>query len=210
MGTAVIWDLDGTLFDSYTVIVESIYQTFQESGIRLTREQIKDYAIRYSSSALFYEVADERGIAAETLFRRNREISRSKYEDIQPMDGAPETLASLQAQGVTNYVFTHRGKTTIPVLNHLKLTSYFRQILTSESGFPRKPDPEAILYLIREHGLDFSKTYYVGDRKLDMDCAKNAGIAGILLSRPGGIDVADGTETYVVSDLRQIVDIVIK
>ena len=78
MKTAVIWDLDGTLFDSYPVIVESIYLTFQESGIPLTKEQIKEYALRSSSSALFYEVADERGIAAEALFERYRHFSRAK------------------------------------------------------------------------------------------------------------------------------------
>ena len=43
-----------------------------------------------------------------------------------------------------------------------------------------------------------------------MACAKNAGITGILLRRPGDLDVADGTEKYIVSDLKQILDIVIK
>ena len=92
MKTAVIWDLDGTLFDSYPVIVESIYLTFQESGIQLTRDEIKEHAIRSSSNALFYEVADERGIAAEALFDRYKQISRGKYDQIQPMPGAMEII----------------------------------------------------------------------------------------------------------------------
>ena len=210
MKTAVIWDLDGTLFDSYPVLVESIYLTFQEAGIHLTREEIKEYAIRASSNALFYDVADERGIAAEALFERYRQFSRARYTQIAPMEGAMETLELLHRQNIRQFVYTHRGKTTIPVLDHLKMTSYFDEILTSESGFARKPSPEAVDYLIQTYDLDREHTYYVGDRGLDMACAKNAGIAGVLLRRPGDLDVADGTETYIVSDLKEILDIVIK
>ena len=210
MGIAVIWDLDGTLFDSYPVIVESIYLTFREAGIPMTREQIKEYAIRSSSSALFHEVADAREIAAAALFDRYSELSRAQYQKILPMDGAGEVLQTLQNSGVSQFVYTHRGRTTVPVLDHLGMTSYFQDILTSRSGFARKPDPEAIDHLLREYDLDRENTYYVGDRGLDMACARNAGITGILFQKPGDIEVADGTESFIVSDLRQILDIVIK
>lgn len=209
MNKAAIWDLDGTLFDSYPVIVESIYLTFQEAGIPLTRAEIKEYAIRYSSNALFYEVADERGLAAEALFEKYREFSRARVKDIAIIGGALEILELLKKNGFSHYVLTHRGKTTLSVLEQLGIKLYFDEILTSESGFARKPDPDALEYLIRTHKLDPQRTYYVGDRQLDMACAKNAGISGILLRRPGDIDVADGTEDYIVSDLMQIADIVL-
>ena len=208
MNKAVIWDLDGTLFDSYPVIVESIYLTFQEVGVSLTREEIKEHAIRYSSNALFYEVAKERGLAAEMLFQKYREYSRARINDITIIDGAIEILELLKRNAFSHYVLTHRGKTTLSVLDQLRLRSYFDEIITSESGFARKPHPDALEYLIHTHELDPQHTYYVGDRKLDMACAKNAGISGILLRRPGDIDVADGTEKYIVSDLMQIADIV--
>ena len=181
MKKAVIWDLDGTLFDSYPVIVESVYLTFQESGISLTREQIKEYAIRHSCTALFYEVAEEKGIAANALLRRYSEISRNRIKEIESNDGALEILEILQRQAFEHYVFTHRRKTTLPVLENLGMSSFFSEILTSESGFARKPEPDAILYLIHKYGLDPCNTYYVGDRQLDMACAKNSGITGILL-----------------------------
>lgn len=208
MSVAVIWDLDGTLFDSYPVIVESVYLTFQESGIRLSREEIWDYAIRRSSSELFYEISDERSIAVEALFDRYRQISRAKYGEIVPMNGALAVLDGLQNLGVSQFVYTHRGKTTVPVLDKLGMTPYFERILTSESGFARKPDPEALHWLINTYGLDPEKTFYVGDRQLDMACAANAGIAGILFRQSPQIDVADGTESYVVDDLPQILRVV--
>ena len=207
MKKAVIWDLDGTLLESYHVIVESIYLTFLEAGIEMTQEKIKEYAIRSSSSSLFYAVADEKGIDVATLFARYRQISGSKYKQITAIDGALETLQALQQKGFEHYVFTHRGATTVPVLDHLGMTDFFGEILTSRSGFARKPDPEALTYLIQKYALEPEHTYYVGDRSLDIACANNAGIAGILFRRAGDLDVSDGTEKYIVSELTQLLEI---
>ena len=40
MRKAMIWDLDGTLLDSYGVIVESLMLTIQEQGIVLSYDEI--------------------------------------------------------------------------------------------------------------------------------------------------------------------------
>lgn len=208
MKKAVIWDLDGTLLESYHVIVESIYLTFLEAGIEMSREMIKEYAIRSSSSSLFYRVADEKGIDVATLFARYRQISGSKYKLIAAMDGAQETLQGLQKMGVEHYVFTHRGTTTVPVLDHLGMTDFFGEILTSRSGFARKPDPEALTYLIQKYDLDPENTFYVGDRNLDIACANNAGIRGILFRRPNDLDVSNGTEMAIISELPQLLTII--
>lgn len=123
------------------------------------------------------------------------------------MKNALEVLQQLQNSGVEHYVFTHRGKTTIPVLDHLGLTGFFREILTSQSGFSRKPAPDAIDYLVAKYGLQKCSTYYVGDRSLDMQCAKNAGISGILFLDENTPGEATGDETYIVHDLLEIVQI---
>ena len=56
--------------------------------------------------------------------------------------------------------------------------------------------------LKREH------TYYVGDRSLDMQCAKNAGISGILFLDEHTPGEATGDESYIVRNLLEIMDIV--
>jgi len=205
---AVIWDLDGTLLDSYDVIVDSIFLTFQEAGISMSHDRIKRYAICASSRDLFHEVARDSGNVVEALFARYSQISGSKYLQIKAMNGALDTLQALRQIGVENYVYTHRGRTTIPVLDNLNMTQYFAEVLTSRSGFARKPDPEAITYLIEKHGLDTQRTYYVGDRGLDIACANNAGIKSVLFRRTGDLDVSSGKERYVISDLKQILDII--
>ena len=207
MKRAIIWDLDGTLLDSYDVIVESIYLTLSEYNIQYAKEEIHSVAINSSIKVLFADVARKTGVDQELLQRRYSEISAGKYKMIKPEKQAYEALQCLAEKGFEHYVFTHRGKTTIPVLDHLQMRSFFKQIITSQSGYKRKPHPEGLLHLIKVNQLDPEHTYYVGDRKLDMECAKNAGIAGILYMPKACFDVA-GAETFTVKALLEIPDIV--
>lgn len=203
MKKTVIWDLDGTLLDSYDVIVESIYQTFLEQNIVCSKEEIHQHAICFSISSLFSKYAQQNHIDVQLLKERYSQISSGMYMDIKVMNHGREVLQSLTEQGVENYVFTHRGKTTIPVLDNLGLTPFFREIITSQHGFARKPDPEGLLYLISKYQLDPANTCYVGDRMLDMDCARSAGIPGVLYMPEGSFNVS-GTESYLIKDLRDL------
>ena len=208
MRKAVIWDLDGTLLDSYDVIVDSLYLTFKEIGADLSHEEIHRHTIEFSTKSLFMKVAKSYEVPMEQLQQRYSQISGGKYLEIKAMNHALEILYALEKQGVESYVFTHRGRTTIPVLDNLGMTGFFKEILTSQSGFARKPDPEAILYLIEKYCLDRKHTYYVGDRSLDMACAKNAGIQGVLYLPHGCIDVSGGGEDHIIHDLMELLTMI--
>lgn len=207
MRKAVIWDLDGTLFDSYDVIVESIYLALAEHGIIMDIDEIHKYAIAFSIKALFSKISEEYNVSVETLNSDYSRISTGKYLQIKPMRGAIETLTALEQLGIENYVFTHRGKTTVPVLENLKMNRFFREVVTSQNGLARKPNPEGIIYLMEKYDLSPEHTWYVGDRSLDMDCAKNAGIPGVLYLPQGAVDVSGGSEQYIVKDLLAILQV---
>ena len=208
MKKAAIWDLDGTLLDSYDVIVGSLKLVMEEQGVDIDYQTIWDHAITSSVSSFLKEQVASYGLPLELLKQRYQEISGSKYMDIKLMKNAKEILQQLQNAGVENYVYTHRGRTTIPVLDNLGLTGFFKEILTSQSGFARKPAPDAVNYLVEKYDLEKSYTYYVGDRSLDMQCAQNAGIPGILFLVPDTPGTATGEETYIVNDLMEIADII--
>lgn len=207
MRKAVIWDLDGTLLDSYDVIVESIYLALKEHKIMMDLEQIHQYAIAFSIKSLFAKVAKEHSVSEASLYTSYSRISSGKYLEIKPMKGAIETLKVLKQNGIENYVFTHRGKTTVPVLENLKMNHFFKEVVTSQNGFSRKPDPEGLTYLMKKYELSPIQTWYVGDRSLDMDCAKNAGIPGILYLPLENIDVSGGSEQYLIKDLLELLQI---
>ena len=53
---------------------------------------------------------------------------------------------------------------------------YFTKLIAGDNGYPRKPDPTTFLYLLNEYNLVKNEVMAVGDRDLDIQAAKNAGI----------------------------------
>ena len=201
---ALIWDMDGTLVDSYPAIVPAAKQVCDELGLSYSEEEIHDTAIRTSVGALLEEASAELGLDPQPIKRRFNELNDSRIEAIRPILHAPETLKALCSLGHRNFVYTHRGASCQAILDRNGLTPYFTEVLTALSGFPRKPAPDAITYLVQKHSLSPERTYYVGDRRLDVEAAENAGVRSILYLIPGSPVTPAGCEAAVVSDLLEI------
>lgn len=198
-GKAFIWDLDGTLLDSYGVIVSSLHQTLEELGISMDEAEVRRRAKEGSVSDVVNAAAAQTGRSFQEIKARYSEISGGRYLEITAMPHAREALEETAALGAAHFVYTHRGSTTLPVLSHLGLDRFFREVVSSLSGFPRKPAPDALIYLMEKHRLDKEQVYYVGDRTLDVDCAKNAGVRSVLYA-PSGAGPAD----CVIRDLLDV------
>lgn len=201
---AFAWDLDGTLFDSYPVIVPSLQDTLMEAGLHMTQEEIREIILRDSVSALIELGSRKTGVPYDALMKRYKCISEGRLEGIILLPGARELLSCLRDRGIENHVYTHRGATSEPVLKMLGIREFFGEIITSLNGFPRKPAPDGLLYLIEKLGYAPEELCYVGDRRLDMDCALNAGVPCILLLTPEGPTAPSGKETAVVHQLSEI------
>ena len=64
---AFIWDLDGTLLDSYEAILSGIEETFAQFSIPYNKEKVRELILRYSVQDLLEQVAEERNLDAEVL-----------------------------------------------------------------------------------------------------------------------------------------------
>ena len=208
MKLSFIWDLDGTLLDSYGVIVNSLYQIYSEKGVVVDKKEILYDVINESVSSFIMKMEARFGIPFDDLKDRYSIISGKEKLNIKAMEHAIEILEFLKEKGIPNYVFTHRGKTTETVLNNIGLTSYFDEIVTSLDNFKRKPSPEGLNYLIDKYHLDKENTYYVGDRPSDLECANNAGIKSIMFIPKNSPAKITSKETLVIKDLLDIKEIV--
>lgn len=204
---AFIWDLDGTLLDSYEEVVSSAYLTLKEYGIEKEESEILDYSIKYSVKDYFKLVEEETGRSCDEMYHRFHEIQDSRYELVKEEPGAIAILSELKARGTRNYVFTHRNKIAFQILERLGMLKYFQEIATLGDGFKRKPDPDGINYLVKKYRLDKNQTFYVGDRSIDMECAKNAGIRRILYCPGTNPEPKTGSEEYRIASLAEILDL---
>ena len=177
--TAFIWDLDGTLLDSYEAILSGIEETFAQFSIPYDKEQVREFILKYSVQDLLVQVAEERKLDVEVLNQVRAQSLAEKNAQVVLMPGAREMLAWADQVGIQQFVYTHKGDNALTILRDLGLESYFTEILTSQSGFARKPSSEAANYLIDKYQLNHDNTYYIGDRTLDVEFAQNSGIQSI-------------------------------
>ena len=177
--TAFIWDLDGTLLDSYEAILSGIEETFAQFAIPYDNEKVREFILKFSVQDLLVQVAEERKLDVEMLNQVRAQSLAEKNAQVVLMPGAREVLKWAEESGIQNFVYTHKGGNAFTILRDLGLESYFTEILTSQSGFARKPSSEAATYLLDKYQLDSEKTYYIGDRTLDVEFAQNSGIQSI-------------------------------
>ena len=177
--TAFIWDLDGTLLDSYEAILSGIEETFGQFSIPYDKEKVREFILKYSVQDLLVEVAEERKLDVEVLNQVRAQSLAEKNAQVVLMPGAREVLAWADQAGIQQFVYTHKGDNAFTILRDWGLESYFTEILTSQSGFARKPSPEVANYLIDKYQLNPDNTYYIGDRTLDVEFAQNSGIQSI-------------------------------
>ncbi|MBM7643033.1 HAD-IA family hydrolase [Streptococcus loxodontisalivarius] len=196
-----IWDFDGTLVESYQAIHEVLVLLYETYGLEFDQDWVMDFIIKESVGSLLRQLAAENNLDFQDLlafFNREQE-ARDHMINIMPY--ALETLEWTKEKGIRNIIYTHKGDTTGQVLERLGIAPYFEEVITSANGFKRKPDPEAVDYLIEKYDLDPSETYYIGDRRIDVEVAQAAGILSINLGQ------VDSEINRKIEDLSEITSI---
>ncbi len=205
---AIIWDLDGTLIDSYEVISRSIWDALKEINIEYDRNSIKKYIQTHSVTSFLDKMSKQHPeYSTDLFFDKYFKYNDTRNFEIQPIPHAKETLETLSKTGIQHFIYTHKSNITYDILENLKMLQYFTKILTIDDGFKRKPDPDAINYLLKTYSLDKQEVFYVGDRSLDIESAVNAEIKSILFIPENSPGKPTGKEDYVVYDLLDILDI---
>lgn len=178
-----IWDFDGTLYDTYDRIARAVKKGMDEMGIEAGSQDIKTLAKSTLKQACLALAGEER--AQELLARYFAHAEDEGLETMIPYEGCEETLKEVIERGGVNFLYTHRNKTALDALERDGLLQYFRDFITDEADFPSKPDPDALNWLIEQHHLERRECVIVGDRIIDVQAGKNAGIAGALFDPEG-------------------------
>lgn len=202
----VIWDLDGTLVDSYPHIVEALMVFTKRYGLMYEESEIL-FRLKTESSKEFFEELSNKTMKSVEDLKTEYQVLFDEYEgDIQLIKGAKEILHVLKKAGVVHHIYTHKGKTTIDVLKQTAIDSYFNDIVTSENNFKRKPDGDALNYLVNKYKLNKKDTYYVGDRLLDVLSANDAGIKSVFFNEDG---LTFTESNYTIQNLLELQNIVL-
>lgn len=176
------WDFDGTVMDTYPGTVEVLLQVCGRMGIRVSAQRALDL-MKDSLPWCIRTIAAEHGRDAEEIFAAFRDEEKNiPLGSVVPVRGMPEALSALPGK---HYLVTHRDHMAITYLKYTGLYDRFTDFIIAEDGFPRKPQPDSLLHLLRKHGLDPAECVMIGDRPLDTAAGRNAGMLSCLLDEDG-------------------------
>jgi len=201
----LIWDFDGTLFDTYPEIAQAFIDVLK-----------KDYGVEYDYTEAFSlaktsitfcieSLADEFNINREEFYEnfKKRYFGELTFED-KPFENVEEVLKYTSKRG-GNFLITHRSFESLNeflIRNDFK--KYFIEIISSDANFPLKPDPTSFNYIIDKYKLKKEETLGVGDRLLDVEASRLSGIKSCFFD-PG--DSKIGIATYNISKMEALLQI---
>ena len=189
----LVFDLDGTLIDSAQDLCNSVNAALSHVGLDpLPDPVVAGYVGNGAPMLMRRALAKTNGVAVEQV---NEDLQTQAYafflsyyrehklDCTYAYDGVVEALAALRTlhdlqSGTTRAMAVLTNKPVRPardICAALGLAPYFLSIYGGNSFLTKKPDPEGLLALMAEAGAQPDETVMIGDSKVDVLTARNAG-----------------------------------
>ena len=210
MKRLVIYDLDGTLVDTAEDIANAANYMLQVlSNAPLSREDIQ----RLVGKGLHDLITrclrtDDPTVIAQGMAQFEAYYGKHLFD---------HSALYPQAQDILEY-FKRRHQAVITnkpqpfarqLLEGLGIAGYFSDIIATGSGFPKKPDPTAVVSLMAAKGVTAQETLIVGDSGIDLETGRNAGVFTVILSH-GFADeeeLAAGAPDVLVKNFAELLEL---
>lgn len=203
---AVLFDLDGTLVDSLPTIAEAMAEAARLHGLPGDAEQI----VPLIGAPMNILVEEVFGVSPEFANAVNEDYVRLYHETYihrtPPYAGASELLQALQAAGLRLGVVTNKRDEGALLMTEIQgWATHFEFVHGRDSG-AAKPDPEAVLSILRKMDVAPAEAAFIGDTEFDMICGRDARLAvvvGLVGSRTED-HLREHGATHVVRSLKEV------
>jgi len=187
----IVFDWDGTLIDSTTIIADSLQQACRDLGEPMPSDVDARYVIGLGLADALKHVAP--GLTADRhpdLAARYRHHFIERDAQIELYPGARELLAELAGAGFLLAVATGKSRAGLDrALAQHRLGEVFAATRCADEGFP-KPHPDMLERLMDHVGVAPQDTLMIGDTTHDIELARNAGASALAVAY--GAHHADG------------------
>jgi len=205
MFKAVVFDMDGILFDTERISVESFFQTAKEMGLSIPDHAVYGLlGLNAAAGHAFFTSEMEKiypgTFPYEAFTQKNREIHAAiMAKGVPLMKGVKEILSFLKEKGIKTAVASSTAQERVRKnLEEHQLTGYFDAIITGDMVERSKPEPDIFQKACEALGVECQKAVAVEDS-------------------PNGIRAAHAAEMFTVmvpdmmpptEELRQLSDLI--
>lgn len=179
----VIFDFDGTIADTFGVVIELLDKISAELGLkRLNKGKAKELRDKTAREIMeFFEVSI---FQVPFVMRKLRFMFKEHLNDVNMIEGISEVLQELKARNYRLGVVSSNNKENVDnLLKREGLDKLFDFIVTGSSIWGKD---KVLRKALKAHNLKSQEVVYIGDETRDIEAAKKANID--IISASWGFD----------------------
>jgi pyrophosphatase PpaX len=202
----VLFDLDGTVIDSGSIIIASMRHAAQTVlGREIPDEQL---LAAVGGPGLVEQMRNLDADRVDELVECYRAHNEPLHSELVECAGMTDALTTLKEQGRRLGIVTAKRRATVDIaFRYLPLETFFEVVVGSDDTETHKPDPAPLVYALEQLAADPDEAAYVGDSPFDVRAAKAAGLHAVAVTW-GGIHQRERLEAEgpdaIVSDTDEL------
>jgi len=176
--TVIIFDLDGTIFDTREDIADAVNFARTRFGkSELAVDEVTSM-VGHGISVLAQEAFEGCGVDSDAAREAIMEYyTANPGRKAQLYPGVRETISGLDQ---TLTIVSNKPKVLVEaLLREHGLTDFFEFVAGGDTFTKRKPDPMAVEFILKRYGVSRDEVCVVGDHSPDIEMAKRAGVSSV-------------------------------
>ena len=177
--TTVLFDLDGTLLDTLDDLTDAVNRTLQRYDLpQRTRQEVRSflgngakYLMEHAAPGLDTDRFDALLRDYKADYDKNCRIKTAPYP------GVDQLLVALKDAGIRTGIVSNKPDSAVQPLFEAFFADTMDTAVGERAGIRRKPAPDTVLAAMERLGATADRTLYVGDSEVDIETARNAGVA---------------------------------
>jgi len=183
--SALLFDLDGTLLDSYPAHLHAFLEMFTHFGINVTEEKFLSV---YTPN--WHQIYAVLGLPREDWERANAVwLEVASQQETALFSGVRETLEELYLTYRLGIVTSGSRERILKDLDRTGIRPLFQTIITGDDVQEPKPSPQGLRMALQNLQVEPEQAIYVGDSQPDQVMARDAQVLFIgIPSRFGSLN----------------------
>lgn len=222
----IIFDFDGTIGDSQSLIVKTLQDTMRARKLEVKSDEAcaKTIGLRLDEAFVsLFGMSAEEGLECAATYREIF-LDNKKTMIVQPFPHVIETLRALHHQGFILGMASSRNHCSLDgYVKQMQLEDIFSSIVAGDDVEHVKPAPDMVFKALREmKGMKnpvtsaeagdvedmLDEVLVVGDMTFDVDMAHNAGCKACAVTYGNGTREQLASAEFIIDDFAELLGLV--
>ncbi|HJN91979.1 MAG TPA: HAD family hydrolase [Dehalococcoidia bacterium] len=202
---AILFDMDGTLLDSNSLVAEAGSMMLREAGHQLSPDDVHLALATRTMRQLCQQVLGMTVAESETFYEGFLEVFYTEWApQAEPLPHAERLLELVRDAGMRVALVTNRiergGRAGV---DGADWAHHFDVIVGQDTAGHAKPHPDPALHALAALDVEPTAAVFVGDNATDVGCGVSAGMMAVIAIAEGekAQRLADMGATHVHADL---------